>query len=99
MRAVPPSMVAALQSGAATLCTCWILSRTDGVKLGFSDHDRDLAIEDVDCSAASGWTGGAVEGELSFSPGTASAAGVLSSAAIVQADIIYGLYDGAVVEA
>ena len=99
MRIVPTAMAAALESGAATLCTCWLLTRADGVRLGFTDHDRVLTIEGVACSAASGWTGGAAEGELGFSPGTASAAGALTSEAIAEADIADGLYDGAVVEA
>jgi hypothetical protein len=99
MRAVPEAMAAALQAGAATLCTAWILTRADGVRLGFTDHDRPLTVEGVACAAASGWTGGTVESELGFSPGTASAAGALSDAALNEADIAAGLYDGAQVEA
>ncbi|CAN5340876.1 DUF2163 domain-containing protein [soil metagenome] len=99
MRTLPAEMVAALESGAATLCTAWILQRADGVRLGFTDHDRPLSVEGVTCSAASGWTAGAAEGELGFAPGTASTAGVLTTAAVTEADIAAGAYDGATVEA
>jgi hypothetical protein len=99
MRALPPALEAALESGAAALCTAWVLTRRDGVRLGFTDHDRSLAVEGVTCAPASGWTAGAAEGELGFPPGTASAAGVLSDGAITEADIASGLYDGAQVEA
>ena len=99
MRAVPDAMAAALRAGAATLCTCWLLSRADGVRLGFTDHDRPLTLGSVTCEPASGWTAGAADSELGFTPGSASAAGALSSAAIAEGDIAAGLYDGAAVEA
>ena len=99
MRAVPDPMAAALRAGAATLCTCWVLTRADGESLGFTDHDAPLALGGVVCQPASGWTGGAADSELGFAPGSVSAAGVLSSAAITEADIAAGRYDAAQVQA
>lgn len=99
MRAVPDAMVAALGSGVATLCTCWLLTRADGERLGFADHDRPLTLDGVVCEPSSGWTAGAADSELGFSPGSASAAGALSAATITEADIAAGLYDGATVTA
>ncbi len=98
MRALPPDLAAALDGEAATLCTAWILTRADGVRLGFTDHDAPLAVEGLTCEAASGWTAGAADGELGLAPGQASAAGALSSDALTEADIAAGLYDGALVE-
>ena len=98
MRTPPPALLAAVEAGAATLCTAWIVIRADGARLGFTDHDRPLAVEGVLCEAASGWTAGAADGELGFAPGQASASGALSSDALTDADIAAGLYDGAVVE-
>ena len=98
MRAVPAPLAALLDSGAATVCTAWIVTRSDGVRLGFTDHDRPLALEGVACEAASGWTGGTSDAELGFAPGQASAAGALDSEALTEADIAAGLYDGARVE-
>jgi Uncharacterized conserved protein len=40
-----------------------MLTRTDGVVAGFTDHDRDLKVGGVTCRASSGWTAGAAEGE------------------------------------
>lgn len=108
MRAVPAALAATIESGAAPLCTCWVLTRGDGARLGFTDHDRPLtltfAAAAVTCEAASGWTLGAADGELGLSPGTATATGALDSAALdsgalAEADIARGLYDGAAVEA
>ena len=98
MREVPSALAAAIESGAALLATCWILQRKDGLRLGFTDHDRPLTIEGVACAPASGWTAGAAEAELGFAPGAASAAGVLSSDAITEPDVAAGLYDHARVE-
>ena len=98
MRTLPPALAAALDSEAATLCTAWVLTRADGVRLGFTDHDAPLAMEGLTCEATSGWTAGAADGELGLAAGQASAAGALSSDALTEADIAAGLYDGALVE-
>ncbi len=95
MREIPEEMAARIESGAATLCHVWVLSRTDGMRLGFTDHDRDLEIEGVRCRAASGWTRGAAEAGAGLAAGTASIAGGLDDAAITEADVAAGRYDGA----
>ncbi len=99
MRALPESLAAAIAGGAASLCTGWVLTRADGVRLGFTDHDRPLTVEGVPCAAASGWTAGAADGELGLSAGTATVTGALDGEALTEADIAAGLYDGARVEA
>jgi uncharacterized phage protein (TIGR02218 family) len=104
MRDIPPDLLAAINGGAASLCTCWLLTRADGTKLGFTDHDRDLVLAGTPCAAATGWTAGAAETELGVKAGTATTTGaldpnVLESVAITEADIAAGRYDGAVVEA
>jgi hypothetical protein len=98
MRAVPADLADRLESGAASLCHAWILTRADGVVLGFTDHDRDLVVEGVACKAASGWTAGAAETAAGFSPGLATAVGGFDDAALSEADLAAGLYDGARVE-
>ena len=98
MRAVPSDLADRLDSGAASLCHAWILTRVDGAVLGFTDHDRDLVVEGVVCTAASGWTAGAAETAAGFSPGQAAAVGGFDDAALSEADLAAGLYDGARVE-
>ena len=53
MRDLPGELVDRIESGAATLCHVWLLRRADGLVMGFTDHDRDLAFAGVSCSAAS----------------------------------------------
>lgn len=98
MRHIPEELAARIESGAAMLCHAWIVRRGDGVEMGFTDHDRDLVIEDVTCRAGSGWTAGAVEGGAGLAAGSASAAGGLDDDGIAEADIAAGLFDGASVE-
>ena len=98
MRTVPEALAARVESGAARLCHVWILSRADGVRLGFTDHDRDLEMDEVVCRAASGWTAGAGEASVGLSAGTVSASGGLDDEALSEADIAAGVYDGARVE-
>ena len=98
MRDIPSELVARLESGAASLCHAWLVTRSDGVRLGFTDHDRDLAVAGVACSAASGWTAGAAGSALGLAAGDASALGVLDDAVLAETDIAAGRYDGAHVE-
>jgi hypothetical protein len=98
MRAVPEALAARIESGAASLCHAWILTRADGARLGFTDHDADVAAGEVICRAASGWTAGASDAAAGFAPGLSAALGALDDEAIAPADLEAGLYDGAVVE-
>ena len=98
MRHIPIEMADRIESGAAGLCHAWVLTRADGVRLGFTDHDRDLEVEGVACRAASGWTVGAAQSEVGLGAGAASVAGGLDDEAISDADLEAGRFDGAVVE-
>ena len=95
MRAIPTDLAARLEGGAASLCQAWILTRADGVTLGFTDHDRDLVVDGVPCRAATGWSAGAHETAAGFSPGLAAALGALDDGAVTEPDLEAGLYDGA----
>lgn len=98
MRHIPIEMADRIESGAAGLCHAWVLTRADGVRLGFTDHDRDLEVEGVVCRAASGWTAGAAESEVGLGSGAASVAGGLDDEAISDADVEAGLFDASAVE-
>ena len=99
MRTLSPDMQAALAAEATTLCRCWELVRRDGVRMGFTDHDRDLEIEGVVFEAAAGLAAGARETSTGLSVDSHALAGALSSAAISERDVELGLYDGAEVTA
>lgn len=99
MRTVPADLVARIESGAATLCHVWRLTRLDGVVSGFTDHDRDLLHDGLVCRAGEGWTGGAAGAGLGAGDaGAMVAAGALTADGLDPADLDAGLYDGARVD-
>lgn len=97
MRTLPEALTARIESGAARLCHVWIVRRAGGTVMGFTDHDRDLAVEGVVCRAASGWTAGVAEAG-GGAVGTMAASGGLDDDAITEGDVAAGVYDGARVE-
>lgn len=97
MRDIPEEMAARIESGASTLCHVWIVERTDGERLGFTDHDRDLTVDGVVCGAASGWSQGAAETAGGLAAGNLAVAGVLDDDRIDEADVAAGQWDRATV--
>jgi uncharacterized phage protein (TIGR02218 family) len=98
MLALSPQLQSHLSSGCTTLCTCWRLIRRDGIVFGFTDHDRDLTFSATTFLAASGLSGSEVESALGLAVGGGDVTGALVSAALTEADIIAGRYDGTSVE-
>lgn len=98
MRQIPTELADRMASGAARLCHAWLVTLTDGRRLGFTDHDRPLTVGGVACSAASGWIAGAAEAALGLQPGSAAIAGALSDEAVSAAELDVGAWDGAAVE-
>jgi uncharacterized phage protein (TIGR02218 family) len=95
MRDIPIELAARIESGAATLCHAWVVTRADGGRLGFTDHDRDLVVDGVVCRAASGWTKGAAEVATGLAAGSLAIGGVLDGEAVKEAEVAAGLWDQA----
>lgn len=98
MRALPEALQAHLDSGATTLCWCWRMTRGDGVKLGFTDHDRDLNFDGTDFEAATGFTGTEITGSVGLNVDNLDVESALRSDRLREDDLAAGLYDNAVVE-
>ncbi|MGV8855328.1 MAG: DUF2163 domain-containing protein [Devosia sp.] len=98
MRVLGAGFAAHIVQDATTLCACWKLIRSDGVVLGFTDHDRTLRFDGTDYIPASGLDGGEVPARLGAQVDTSQVLGVLTAEAITEDDILLGRYDGALVE-
>lgn len=98
MKALPVGLQAHLDSGTTTLCWCWKVSRTDGVVLGFTDHDLPLSFAGVDFEPESGFTASEIRAGSDLSVDSQDAEGALSSDRISETDILDGRYDAAEVE-
>jgi len=98
MKTLPAGLQDHLDAGATTLAWCWRLTRTDGVKLGFTDHDRDLVFDGTTFEADSGFTASEIASSVGLSVDNMEAEGALQSGHLNEADLARGLYDNAVVE-
>lgn len=95
MRDLTTSMKDKLASGCTTFCRCWLLERTDAVKLGFTDHDRDLTFGGVTYEAFAGITASAISSTDSLNVDTQDITGALQSDHLNESDLAAGLYDNA----
>jgi len=93
------ALAAHLQGGLTTLCHAWAVARRDGVVMGFTDHDGPLGFEGIAFRAETGLSAVALEQTTGLSVDNTEAMGALSDAAIREADIEAGRYDGAEVRA
>jgi uncharacterized phage protein (TIGR02218 family) len=98
MRTIPSALQAKLNSGATTLCRCYVLSRADGVVLGFTDHDADIVIDGVTCNAGTGLTASEVTTRLGLAVDGNEIFGALADEALTEADLAAGRYDAATVD-
>ena len=87
-----------LTAQVTTLCHCWRLVRDDGAVLGFTDHDRELAVDGTVFAPRTGFTASEARSSLGLGTDALEVEGALSSAEITEADISEGRLDGASVE-
>ncbi|WP_339948964.1 DUF2163 domain-containing protein [uncultured Albimonas sp.] len=95
MRALDEDLAKHLAEETTTLCRCWVVKRTDGVELGFTDHDLPLRFGGVDFEPETGFEGTQAESSLGLAVDNQETMGALRSEAIREEDILLGLYDGA----
>ncbi|MEJ8573116.1 DUF2163 domain-containing protein [Microbaculum marinum] len=98
MKSLSPLLQAHLAGPVTTLCWCWKVVRTDTTVLGFTDHDRAVAVDGTTYEAATGFVATEIDSSLGLSVDTLDVEGALSSSAIGEADLRAGLYDGAAIE-
>lgn len=98
MRAIPSALQAKLDSGVTTLAHCWKLTRRDGVVLGFTDHDVDLAFDGVTFRAGTGFTASEATSRFDLAIDGSEISGALSDDALSEHDLAGGRYDAAAIE-
>ncbi len=95
MKTFDAALAARLAQEATTFCRCWLLKRSDGVTLGFTDHDREIVFDGVRFAPETGFARTEMERSLGLSVDNLEVAGALRSDAVTEEDIALGLYDGA----
>ena len=86
-------------TGTTTLCRAWAITRSDGVRYGFTDHDVALAFDGMVFKADTGLSASALAQSTGLSVDNTEALGALSDAAVSEVDIEAGRFDGAEVQA
>lgn len=80
---------------ATTIARAWAVSRADGLRLGFTDHDGVLSFEGIEFRPEAGLTAQALVQGLGLAVDNTEAQGVLSDDAITAEDLAAGRWDGA----
>ncbi|HEX9965951.1 MAG TPA: DUF2163 domain-containing protein [Allosphingosinicella sp.] len=86
-----------LERGLTTLAFCWRVERRDGICLGFTSHDRELAIGGLVYRSAPGMLPSAVSVSDDFDSSTLDVSGALTSDSISERDLAAGRWDRAAV--
>src|SRR5437588_10522515 len=98
MRAIPSVLQDKLSSGVTTLARCWIITRRDGVIMGFTDHDADLTVAGTLCHAGTGLTASEATARLGLQVDGSEIAGALSNDSLAESYLAAGRYDAADIE-
>ncbi|MEC3862226.1 DUF2163 domain-containing protein [Mesobacterium sp. TK19101] len=88
-----------LGGGVTTVARAWAVTRKDGLRLGFTDHDRELVFDGLVFRVDTGLSALALQQGTGLSVDNTEALGALSDSAISEADIDAGRFDGAEVVA
>jgi uncharacterized phage protein (TIGR02218 family) len=98
MKQLSEALAAHVASGATTLCWCWRLTRRDGERQGFTDHDRDITFDATVFEAAAGMTASEIRDSVGLSVDNLEVTSAMTSDRLAEADLAAGLYDNAAVE-
>ena len=97
-RILQPPGVPWMQTDVTTVAWCWKLTLQDGAIMGFTNHDRDLVINNITYEASSGFEPTAVDTTNDMATDNLDVTGMLDSERIKATDISNGRFDFAEVE-
>ena len=95
---VPAALESHLKGEVTTHCFAWFIRRSDGVVLGFTDHDSTLFLMGIACEPLTGLNSSEATTTLGLSVAGGEVEGALSSTRISDIDVEQGRYDGAIIE-
>lgn len=95
MRTVPAAITAARQSSSSRLCKIWEITRTDGVVLRFTEHNRDLVIGGETYRATASFDPSTIKAGADMSVGDLDVQGAFDTEYVTAEDLLAGRYWGA----
>mgnify|MGYP000993077788 CR=1 FL=1 len=93
-RTIPPALKTAFESESIESAVLVLLTRTDGVELGFTDADEPITYDGNTFEPSDGLSASSIAQTASSGVDNLDVGGVLKSARITEADIVAGRYDG-----
>ena len=98
MKTLPAALDAHLATGATTLCWCWRLTRRDGIRFGFTDHDRDVVFDGTTFEGGGGFTASEIKDAVGLGVDNLEVTSAITSERLAEPDLAAGIYDDARVE-
>lgn len=93
-RSIPSALKTAIESETCEPAVLVLLSRTDGVTLGFTDCDEQISYDGDIFEPSDGLQSSSIAQTANSGVDNLDVGGVLKSARITEADIVAGRYDG-----
>jgi hypothetical protein len=97
VKTIPSALATHLDGELTTVATCWLISRLDGVNLGFTDHDQPITVAGHSYFPGAAYEATAIRTGSEMKLDTLEGKGIFDSSAITDADLQAGKYDGALV--
>lgn len=82
----------------STFCRCWIITRSDGFQLGFTNHDRSLTVAGVACTPAIAFESTSTTKTAELNVDNIETKSITNDFYVDESDIRRGLYDDAIVD-
>lgn len=98
-RTIPAGVLTEAAAGATTLARCWKVTRADAAVYRWTEHDRPLTVDGETYAPAYGLQASDADTTLDLAANTFTGAGALDAAALTEADMLAGKWDGATVVA
>jgi uncharacterized phage protein (TIGR02218 family) len=98
MKTISPGLSAHLQQELSTTAVLIKITRRDSTVMGFTSFDRDLVVSGVTYKADNAFAASELESRQALSTDNLSIAGMISSGAVTEEDILSGKYDHARVD-
>lgn len=98
MKTISTGLMAHLQQDVTTLCTCWLVTRADGVQIALTDFDQNLTIGGVTYQAGASYSRTAIKTSEMLEIDNLDVYGILDDSEITGSDILLGKYDYAIVQ-
>jgi uncharacterized phage protein (TIGR02218 family) len=92
-KTISPALKEHLAQEVTTICSCWQMTRLDGVSFYFTDHDQDLAIDGNTYLAALGYQRTAIQSSADMSVDNLDLQGLFDSSTLTVEDLRTGLFD------